>query len=726
MNERGELMEKHLMSSAPVTSLTGVGPTKAKAYYAMGIKTLGDLVRHYPRAYENRGDIKLLFEAMQTEGKSAVVLTVATCPQVANIRRGMSLLKFRAYDDSGTAEITFFNQNYLKDKFPLGSTFRFYGKVEMTGRKCSISSPAYEPWDEERPPAALVPVYRASEGLSQKQISSNVATALSLCLPETADHLPPHLLSKYSLVSLAEAYRNIHLPGDYRALAEAKKRLVFDELFTFSLGLALSKNKSRPSGAPKCPDTDLSSFLAALPFELTDGQKGAVRDICADLRSDIPMNRMLVGDVGCGKTVCAAAAMYVAVKNGRQAVLMAPTEILARQHYADFLDLFGALGIECGLLIGATTAAEKRRIKERLCSPDPAKRLNVVVGTQALLSDGVEFAAPGLVVTDEQHRFGVDQRATLAGKNAGAHLLVMSATPIPRSMALIMYGDLDVSKINCMPPGRQRVDTFAVDESYRQRLEVFIEKQVDAGGQVYIVCPAVEEKEDEEGDLLLADVGLDGQSIKREGTPLKTAVEYSAALSERFPDYRVEFIHGKMKSTEKDKVMTEFSEGKVNVLVSTTVIEVGVNVPNACLMIVENADRFGLSQLHQLRGRVGRGSRKSYCVLVSDFAREERKESTAAKRLSSLCKLYDGYEIAEQDLVMRGPGDFFRGGSDDTIRQSGGIRLNLAESCDDPQLMSSAFAEAASLVAADPMLSHNEGLLERVRSLFALEAGTLN
>ena len=348
------------------------------------------------------------------------------------------------------------------------------------------------------------------------------------------------------------------------------------------------------------------------------------------------------------------------------------------------------------------------------------------MGTQALLSEGVEFAAPGVVITDEQHRFGVDQRATLASKNSGAHLLVMSATPIPRSMALIMYGDLDVSKINGMPPGRQRVDTFAVGESYRQRLEAFVEKQVDAGGQVYIVCPAVEEKEDIEGDLLLSEVGLDGQSKCSEETPLKTAVEYSARLAERFPRYRVEFIHGKMKSAEKDRVMTEFADGRVNVLVSTTVIEVGVNVPNACLMIVENADRFGLSQLHQLRGRVGRGKRKSYCVLVSDFADESKKESTAAGRLRSLCKLYDGYEIAEQDLIMRGPGDFFRVGNDDTIRQSGGIRLNLAESCDDPGLMSSAFSEAALIVAADPELSGHERLLERVRALFALEAGTMN
>ena len=718
--------ERTRASDAPVSTLSGVGPARAAAYRSMGISTLSDLVRHYPRAYENRGDIKLLFEAMQCEGKSAVVLTVATEPRVANIRRGMSLLKFRAYDESGTAEITFFNQNFLKDKFPLGATFRFYGKVEMVGRKCAISSPSYEPYDEERPPADLIPIYRMTEGITPKQIASNVSTALDICLDETEDFLPETTAARYSLCSLRYALKNIHQPSDYEALTAAKRRLIFDEFFTFALGLALSKEKSRPALAPPCRDTELREFLSALPYTLTQAQQRAVSEICADMRGNIPMNRMLVGDVGCGKTVCAAAAMYVAIKNGRQAVLMAPTEILARQHYADFCELFGKLGIECGLLIGATGAAQKRKIKERLCESDPAKRLNLVVGTQALLSEGVEFSAPGLVVTDEQHRFGVNQRATLAGKNVNAHLLVMSATPIPRSMALIMYGDLDVSKIDGMPPGRQRVDTFAVDESYRPRLEVFIEKQIELGGQVYIVCPAVEEKEEEEGDLLLSDVTLRRGAPDADATPLKTAVEYAAALSERFPQYRVEFIHGKLISAEKERVMSEFAEGRVQILVSTTVIEVGVNVPNACLMMVENADRFGLSQLHQLRGRVGRGTRKSYCVLVSDFASDNKKESVAGRRLRSLCKLYDGYEIAEQDLLMRGPGDFFRMGSDDTIRQSGGIRMSLAESCDDSSLMSSAFAEAAALISADPTLEYHRGLASAIERLFELEAGTMN
>ena len=720
-------MDKKDMLSSPVTALSGVGKTKAAAYERLGIRNLSDLINHYPRAYENRGDVKTLFEASMRGGKCAVVLTVATEVKRTMIRRGMTLLKFRAYDESGTAEITFFNQDFLRDKFPLGATFRFYGRVEMTGRRYSMSSPVYEYFDEVSPPAALVPIYRMTEGLSQKQVSMNVATTLDACLGEIEDHLPPETIEKHKLCSIRFALKNIHRPEDYRSLAAAKRRLVFDEFFSFALAIAMSKSKSRPTGAPVCKDVDIREFLAALPFRLTDAQARAVKEICADMQKDTPMNRMVVGDVGCGKTVCAAAAMYVAVKNGRQAVLMAPTEILARQHYADLSELFGRLGISCALLIGATTAAQKKKIKAGLAAQSRGERIDVVIGTTALLSDGVEFAAPGLVVTDEQHRFGVDQRATLAGKNDKAHLLVMSATPIPRSMALIMYGDLDVSKIDGMPPGRQRVDTFAVDESYRERLEKFIEKQVAEGGQVYVVCPAVEESdEDEIGTIGLDEISTRGEvaTQKSDAATLKTAVEFSSELASRHPNLCVAFMHGRMKSADKERVMADFAEGKTDVLVSTTVIEVGVNVPNACLMIVENADRFGLSQLHQLRGRVGRGKRKSYCVLVSDAAKGG--DSVAAMRLKSLCTLYDGYAIAEQDLLMRGPGDFFRSSEDDAIRQSGGIKLPLAEQCDDANLMSAAFAEANALLSHDKNLASHQALKKRIVSMFEIQDRTMN
>lgn len=718
------------LSGAEMTCLPGIGPAKAAAYARLGIHTLSDLIRHYPRAYENRGDVRPLSEAALIDGKCAVILTIGTEPRVHNVRRGMSLIKLRAYDHSGTAEITFFNQNFLKDKFPLGAEFRFYGKVEISGRRYVMSSPLFDYYDEETPPRDLVSIYRMTDGLTSKQIDKDLSAAFSLCERELNDPLPLDIVERHGLCSLRTALRNIHFPENYRLLASAKRRLIFDEFFNFALALAVSKKKSRPEGAPVCSDTELTPFLLSLPYRLTVDQANAIGEIAADMRKSVPMNRMLVGDVGCGKTVCAAAAMYVAVKNGKQAVIMAPTEILARQHYADLSELFGKLGIECALLIGATPQAQKKQIKARLAAKDHAERLSVIVGTQALLSDGVEFAEPGIVVTDEQHRFGVNQRAALAGKNERAHLLVMSATPIPRSMALIMYGDLDVSRIISMPPGRQRVDTYAVDESYRARLEVFIEKQVALGGQVYIVCPAVEETEQTEaGEISLDDVSTDGSipiDTKPQLPPLKAAVEYSRELRLRFPNLNVDFLHGKMSGQEKERVMREFAEGHTHILVSTTVIEVGVNVPNACLMIVENADRFGLSQLHQLRGRVGRGTRRSYCVLVSAFASDSMSETTAGKRLRSLCKLYDGYAIAEEDLLLRGPGDFFRMNSNDSIRQSGGIRMGLAGQCDDSKLMSSAFSEAAAIVKGDPDLELHPELKLSIQSLFTAEAGTMN
>lgn len=716
--------------ASPITALSGIGPAKATAYGRLGIFTVGDLLAHYPRAYENRGDVKLLSEAAFSDGKSAVVLTVGTEPKSTNVKRGMNLTKFRAYDDSGIAEITFFNQPFMKDKFPLGADFRFYGRVDISGRRYVMSSPVCEYWDAERPPRDLVSVYRMTEGLGANQIAKDVRNALALCGEYINDPIPTEIIEKYRLCSLKDAVRNIHFPEDYRSLANAKRRLIFDEFFKFALGISATKQRSRTRGAPVCRDTDISEFLAALPYRLTDAQERAVGEISSDMAKDESMNRILVGDVGCGKTVCAAAAMYIAVKNGRQAVLMAPTEILARQHYADLSELFGRLGIECGLLIGATPAAQKRRIKARLASNDSSERLSVVIGTQALISDGVEFAAPGVVITDEQHRFGVGQRAALAGKNGNAHFLVMSATPIPRSMALIMYGDLDMSKIDTMPPGRQRVDTFAVDESYRPRLEAFIEKQVGMGGQVYIVCPAIEESENDAGEIGLDEIGTDPAAAKKNEAAipsrLRAVEEFSGELVERFPQLNIGVIHGKMQSGEKDAVMRDFADGKLNILVSTTVIEVGVNVPNACLMIVENAERFGLSQLHQLRGRVGRGQRKSYCVLISAAASGELKGTTAGKRLQSLCTLYDGYAIAEQDLLMRGPGDFFGKSDESSIRQSGGIRLKLAEQCDDSSLMSSAFAEANALVGLDPGLSHYPLLRAEIERMISLESGIMN
>lgn len=717
-----------LVSKDSVSKLRGVGKVKAEAYARMGIENIGHLLEHYPRGYEDRADIKTLAEAGELSGsKSALLLVVATEPRIHRIRRGMELLKFRAYDDSGSAEITFFNQNYLKMAFKGGSEYRFYGKVEKKGNKYFISSPDFDEVNENSELIPLMPVYSLTEGISRKQLKKDISTAIAETAASgaLADILPEELRRENSLCTLSYALKNIHFPSDYVSLARAKKRLIYDEFLLFALGLSIEGQRNRKRDAIPCKDTDISEFLASLPYELTDAQKRVCDDIRRDMAKDIAMSRMVVGDVGSGKTVCAASAIYIAVKNGRQAALMAPTEILARQHYADLSALFSKLGIRCELLCGATGAAEKRRIYKQLASADADERIQVVIGTHALISEGVEFASAGVIITDEQHRFGVAQRARLSEKSGEAHMLVMSATPIPRSLALAMYGDLDISKIDQMPPGRQRVDTYVVDESYRERLENFIEKQVEDGGQVYVVCPSIEESledEDERYDLQLGDVDFDG-NVRCQRPEMKAAIPYTEELKKRFPNMSVEVVHGKMKSAEKDRVMSEFVSGNIDLLVSTTVIEVGVNVPNASLMIVENAERFGLSQLHQLRGRVGRGKRKSYCVLVSASV---GKENIAGARLKTMKDIYDGYEIAEQDLSMRGPGDFVRCANDDRIRQSGGIKFKLAELCDDTGLLKKAFEDARGLLAKSPELCDYPELRDAVSNMFSIGSNEIS
>lgn len=708
--------------SSPVSVLPGVGKVKAAAYEKMGILTLSDLILHYPRAYENRGDVRLLSDA-RTDGKSALVLTVATEPKIVRLRSHKSFLKFRAFDDSASCEIVYFNQDFLKSQFPIGSVFRFFGKVEVKGKKYTLSSPVAEPFSESRPLPPLSPVYRMTEGLSQKQLMKDISTAMILLSEEMPDPLPSEFLTRRGLCTLPYAMKHIHQPEDFAALNRARKRLVYEEFFRFAVGAAITHRKAKETGAPVCANQELSALYSLLPYRLTGAQERAVSDILSDMAKATPMSRMVVGDVGCGKTIVAAAAMLVAVQSGRQAVLMAPTEILARQHYQDLSELFGKLGYESALLIGATPAAEKRKIKAALASEDPQKRLPIVIGTHALLSDGVEFAAPGLVVTDEQHRFGAKQRAALSEKNAHAHLLVMSATPIPRSLALILYGDLDLSRIDEMPAGRQRVDTFVVDESYRDRLDGFISKQICDGGQVYVVCPAVEEQEKEPDELELSDILPDG-TTREEQPPLKAAVRYAEELRERFPSVSVAFIHGKLKSSEKEEIMRRFAAGEISILVSTTVIEVGVNVPNACLMIVENAEHFGLSQLHQLRGRVGRGTRKSFCVLVAggSGALTER----ARERLNIMHTTYDGYAIAEADLSQRGPGDFLAVSNESAVRQSGGLTFRLADAGADASLMTAATNDARELLGSDPDLKMHPLLADAVSELLNPSAGMIS
>lgn len=726
MNEK-EKRNVDALLAAPLLRLPGVGEKRAEQLARLGLHTVSDLLFHFPRAYENRGDVVSLAgtqEPARAGARQAVILTVSTAPRRSRLKNRMTLLKFRAFDDSGTCEVAFFNQDYLADSFPIGAVFRFFGRVERTGRGFSLTNPAFEPYTEGNALPPLFPVYPLTEGLSNKLISGLIRQAMP-AIARMEDPLPEDIREREGLCTLAFALRTVHCPPDFQSLHTAKTRLAFDEFFRFALGLGMQGGGARVGGAPVCcvSEETFAGFRALLPYQLTAAQERTIAEIRHDMASGTAMNRMLVGDVGCGKTVCAAAAVYVAVRSGRQAAIMAPTGILAAQHAAELIPLFARIGIRGELLTGATTAARKRKIRAALADPDPAARLDFVIGTQALLSAGVDFAAPALVVTDEQHRFGVNQRAALSDKNRHAHLLCMSATPIPRSLALVLYGDLDVSRIDQMPPGRQRVDTFVVDESYRARLDAFIRKNVAAGGQVYIVCPAVEQAEgaeeaDEAGLIPLTADFAAATPPAPTLPPLRAAVQYAAELAERLPDLRIGFVHGRMKQAEKDGIMQAFAAGEVQVLVSTTVIEVGVNVPNACLMIVENAERFGLSQLHQLRGRVGRGNRKSYCILVRAGGGD-----AARARLEVMRTTYDGFRIAEQDLAQRGPGDFLAPAAGGSIRQSGGFRL--AEGWNDAGLMDRAFGDARALLASDPTLGEHPLLRDAVRRGFDVGAGDI-
>lgn len=684
-----------LTSSTPVSELNGVGKIRASQLQKLGINTVGDLIYFFPRAYEKRGDVRPLSE-FDPEKQCAYILTVATEVKTANIRRGLSLSKFRAFDESGSIEITFFNSPYVKDVFHIGSTFRFWGKVTVQKSKLQMANPKYEPYVEFMPLADFVPIYPLTDGLSSKQIDRLIKSAINDILPEIIDPIPDNIRIANSLPTLTFAIKNAHFPESSEALFKAQKRLAFDEMLYFGLGISMSaKQKSRGEGIRISP-CSLAPLTDQLPYELTGSQKSAINDVYKDMVIGVdgkisPMARIIVGDVGCGKTICATASAYIVAKSGYQTALMVPTEILARQHYEELSRTLGNLGIKVELLLGSTTQKEKSRIKSALAEGN----IDVIVGTHALLTDNVEFSRLALVITDEQHRFGVKQRARLKEKSEEAHMLVMSATPIPRTLALTMYGDLDISRITEMPSGRQRVDTFVVDESYRHRLNDFISKQVSLGGQCYIVCPAIE-KQDDEGYICDHSTG---EVISEGALNLKTAVDLCQELQKTLPSITFEVLHGRMKSAEKDAVMSRFASGETKVLVSTTVIEVGVNVPNACLMIIENAERFGLSQLHQLRGRVGRGKRKSYCVLVSDINSPRSKE-----RLEVMRTTYNGFEIAEKDLMLRGPGDFFSSVSDDNLRQSGGFEFKFASMCDSTELLSTAFSVAKSIVDTDPNL----------------------
>ena len=701
----------------PVSKLDGIGKVKAAAFEKLGINTLRDLIYHFPTRYENRGVVTTLANGRVGMTQS-YILTVSTEPKMARLRGSLTVVKFRAFDESGSVEITYFNQPYMRDKFHVGETYRFYGKLSEKLGKYSLSSPIAEMIKAGEPLPDLYAVYRLSNPLNKKIIRECAAQALALCKAELFDTVPSEIRSKYSLASLTYALENIHVPEDIASLDRAARRLAFDELLETALAVRLMRGKQTKSYAVRMTDCDISPFVKTLSFELTGAQKRAINDVINDLSAgegnDAPrMSRILVGDVGCGKTVCAAAAVYTAVKNGCQALVMAPTEILASQHYIDLSPQFARFGYTVEKLTGSTTAAEKRRIKAGLANGS----IDIVIGTHALIEDDVVFENLGLCVCDEQHRFGIGQRAKLLEKSPRAHMLVMSATPIPRTLSLVLYGDLAISRIDEMPSGRQKVDTFFVNENYRTRLNGFIDKQLAEGGQVYVVCPAVENPEDD------ADEGAATVSAYDEGfeQPLKSAVEFSAELAERFENANVAYIHGKMRPAEKNDIMARFVSGEIKLLVSTTVIEVGINVPNASLMIVENAERFGLSQLHQLRGRVGRGSRKSYCVLVSDTLGE-----VAIRRLKLMTKTNDGFAIAEEDLKMRGPGDFL---GTDGARQSGvGGNYRMAAICQDSTVAEAAGEAATMILENDPELSsaHFAPLREKLSAVMNASETTMN
>ena len=677
-----------------VRYIKGIGEKKAQALNKLGVFSLYDLISYFPRKYEDRSRYCPI--ALTTPDEPVCIRAiVADTPRLVRIRRGMELVKFRAVDESGSVDITYFNQNYVKDQFQLGESYIFFGKIEIKGSHRSMVNPVHEKEGTENGiTGRIIPGYRICSGLNQRSMLQAVRQGLDTCAGLVPDVLPENVRRRCRLVQARYAYENIHFPPDMEALELARRRLIFEELFVLACALGMMRTERVHEGGIKLNTVDTEEFFSALPFSPTSAQRRAVSEALGDMSSGGVMNRLLQGDVGSGKTLVAAALIWQTYKNGYMSAFMAPTEILADQHYVNLSALLFPFGLRVAKLTGAMTAKEKRAVKAALA----AGEIDLIVGTHALFSADVEYSRLALVVTDEQHRFGVAQRSALISKGARPHVLVMSATPIPRTLALIMYGDLDVSVIDELPPGRQKVDTFAVDESYRARLNGFIRRLTGEGRQVFVVCPMVEEN--------------DELPVK-----LKSAQEHAKELAAVFPDLRVGCVHGRMKAKDKDAVMGAFAAGELDILVATTVIEVGVDVPNAALMIIENAERFGLSQLHQLRGRVGRGSYKSYCVMVSDAGGDEVRA-----RLKIMTQTNDGFKISEEDLRLRGPGDFF--GS----RQHGLPEMHVADLGADANVLKKAQEEASRVLASDPALAsaENAALKARIDRLFSLNADSFN
>lgn len=668
-----------LTASTDIRFLKGVGEKRAELLRKKGIDTVGALLRFYPRAYLDWQNITPISECH--EGENVCVRAEITSPvKTANIRRGMTLYKFSAADDSGVIEVTLFNRKYLAENLREGRSYLFYGKLGYGITLRQMSSPEIMPAEY----MGIEPVYAASEGLSSKTIEKIMKNAL-VYTDSMQDAIPDGIRQKNGLCDFKTALKSIHFPLERQALESAKRRLVFEELFVLQTGLLFLKRRRRALAGCTVKENLLDEFKKTLSFKLTGAQERVINECLTDMMSPRPMNRLIQGDVGSGKTAVAAALMYISAGNGFQSALMAPTELLAEQHFKTLCKITENSGIKCALLTGSLTKKQKDEVKAGLKSGE----IKVAVGTHALLTDDVEFENLGLVVTDEQHRFGVGQRGRLSSKGNNPHTLVMSATPIPRTLGLIIYGDLDISIIDEYPAGRQKIATYCVDSSYNARVCNYIKKFIAEGRQAYIVCPLVDENE---------------------ALGIKSASEYYEELSEnQFKGYTVGLLHGKMKPKDKESVMRRFAAGEIQLLISTTVIEVGIDVPNAALMVIENAERFGLSQLHQLRGRIGRGEYSSACILISDV-----KSGDTKRRLDVIKNNTDGFKIADEDLKLRGPGDFL--GS----RQHGLPDMKIADIFADRETLHSAGKEAEELLRRDPMLhdAENAGLRSEITELF--------
>lgn len=663
-----------------ITYLKGVGPKRAENYKKLAVKTVKDLLYHFPRNYIDLTSPTMIKDTQIGEIYAVAGRIVRKLPP-ARIRKGMTIFKAVFTDDEEDLTVIIYNSEYLFNSLTLGEPIILYGKISGNMVRKEMNSPTVFKISAG---ANMQPIYPMTEGITQNLIRENIKSALSLLNGRIYEPVPSDILKRHELCSLPYALYSIHFPKDGYSFNTAKRRLVFDELLTLGLGMLMLKGRNRNQTPNRLSDADIDEFYKSLPFELTECQKKSIRECISDMKKDFPMNRLLQGDVGSGKTAVAAAVSYFVFKNKKQTALMAPTEILAVQHYETFKAFLEPLGVKVGLLVGALTAKQKNEMQQKIQDGE----IDVIIGTQALYQQNVSFCDLAFVITDEQHRFGVDQRASLSKKGVNPHVLVMSATPIPRTLALMIYGDLDISVLNELPKGRQKTETYAVTGKLRNRAYGFIKKELDKGRQAYIVCPMIEENE----------------------SGLKSVKAYAENLAaDDFSGYSVGLLHGKMKAAEKEKIMARFKSGEIDVLVSTTVVEVGVDVSNATVIMIENSERFGLSQLHQLRGRVGRGSEKSYCILVTDNPTEDCR-----KRLKIMSEISDGFELSREDLKMRGPGDFF--GS----KQHGLPKLKIADMSEDIEVLKVAQKEAKRIFEDDPSLKkpENKGLKLLINELF--------